>query len=153
MEDIFMQKNTNPILGSNNMPEYISVISASQCAKIRIDDIEAVEQEGRKLHVITADHEYCFYENMRDFVVLLADRAFYRPIRGLIINFDHVREIRGNTIRFNSGQVVTMGKNSITRARSAYKKYLINYPPYSLWDSPMQAADRVAESAAIEGIQ
>ena len=38
-------KNFNPIMGNNNMPEYISVISSSQCARIRIDDIEVIEQE------------------------------------------------------------------------------------------------------------
>ena len=36
------------------LPEYISVISANNYAKIRIDDIEILEQDGRKIHVITA---------------------------------------------------------------------------------------------------
>ena len=36
------------------LPEYISVISSSNYAKIRIDDIEILEQDGRKIHVITA---------------------------------------------------------------------------------------------------
>ena len=42
------------------LPEYISVISSSSCAKIRIDDIEIIEQDGRKLHVITAGRDYTF---------------------------------------------------------------------------------------------
>ena len=142
-------KNFNPIMGSNNYPEFISVISASQCARIRIDDIEVIEQEGRKLHVITPDREYSFYENLKDLIPTLAGRAFYRPIRGLIINFDHVKDITGTTICFHSGQCVTMGKNSITRTRSAYKKYLLRYPPYSLWEGgdygPMIAAERTPE--------
>lgn len=139
-------KNFNPIMGVNNMPEYISVISSSQCARIRIDDIEVIEQEGRKLHVITPDREYSFYESMKEIIPVLACRAFYRPIRGLIINFDHVKEITGNMVSFHSGQCVTMGKNSITRTRTAYKKYLLRYPPYSLWEggeyAPMIAAER-----------
>ncbi len=140
-------------MGMNNMPEFISVISGSQCARIRIDDIEIVEQEGRKLHVITQDREYCFYESMKEIVLALAGRAFYRPIRGLIINFDHVREISGNTVSFHSGQVVTMGKNSITRTRSAYRKYLLHYPPYSLWEGspyrPMYVAESVSEEVIL----
>ena len=139
-------KNLNPIMGSHDLPEYISVISASQCARIRIDDIEVIEQEGRKLHVVTPEREYSFYENMKELVPVLAGRAFYRPIRGLVINFDHVKDITGNTICFHSGQCVTMGKNSITRTRSAYKQYLLRYPPYSLWEggdfAPMIAAER-----------
>ena len=138
--------NFNPIMGRNDLPEYISVISASQCARIRIDDIEVIEQEGRKLHVVTPEREYSFYENMKELIPVLAGRAFYRPIRGLVINFDHVKDITGNTICFHSGQCVTMGKNSITRTRSAYKQYLLRYPPYSLWEggdfAPMIAAER-----------
>ena len=136
----------NPIMGRNDLPEFISVISASQCARIRIDDIEVIEQEGRKLHVVTPEREYSFYENMKELIPVLAGRAFYRPIRGLVINFDHVKDITGNTICFHSGQCVTMGKNSITRTRSAYKQYLLRYPPYSLWEggdfAPMIAAER-----------
>ena len=138
--------NFNPIMGRNDLPEFISVISASQCARIRIDDIEVIEQEGRKLHVVTPEREYSFYENMKELIPVLAGRAFYRPIRGLVINFDHVKDITGNTICFHSGQCVTMGKNSITRTRSAYKQYLLRYPPYSLWEggdfAPMIAAER-----------
>ena len=133
-------------MGKNNMPEFISVISSSQCARIRIDDIEVIEQEGRKLHIITPEREYSFYESMKALIPTLAGRAFYRPIRGLIINFDHVKDITGNTVSFHSGQCVTMGKNSITRTRSAYKQYLLRYPPYSLWEGgdygPMIAAEK-----------
>jgi hypothetical protein len=131
---------SNPAMEERKLPEYISVISASQCARIKIDDIEVIEQEGRRLHIITADREYCFYENLRELVMTLSGRAFYTPVKGLIINFDHVREIKGNSICFYSGQCVTMGKNSITKARSAYKKYLMKYPPYSLWEGPGNTA-------------
>lgn len=140
--------NFNPIGGSNNLPEYISVISSSHCARIRIDDIEVIEQEGRRLHVITANKEYSFYENIKELIMTLSGRAFYRPVKGLIINFDHVREIEGNNIIFHSGQCVTMGKNSITKTRSAYKKYLLKYPPYSLWEGPQEPSLQVAEGKA-----
>lgn len=140
-----MERNHNVILGIDNLPEYISVISASMCARIRIDDIEVIEQEGRKLHIITGEREYCMYMNISEIIRLLAGRAFYRPIRGLIINFDHVRDISGNMISFNSGQCVTMGKNSISKTRAAYKKYLLKYPPYSLWDREEHMAASVAD--------
>lgn len=140
-----MKRHYNSIIGRDNMPEFISVISGSMCARIRIDDIEVIEQEGRKLHVITAEREYCFYESISEIIMTLADRAFYRPIRGLIINFDHVTEISGNTVSFQSGQCVTMGKNSISKTRAAYKKYLLKYPPYSLWDRNEHMASAVAE--------
>ena len=52
-----MERNFSPIMGNDDMPEYLSVISSSMCARIRIDDIEVIEQEGRKLHIITAARE------------------------------------------------------------------------------------------------
>ncbi len=140
--------NINPVIGENNLPEYISVISASRCARIRIEDIEVIEQEGRRLHVITADREYCFYESMKEVIMCLYGRAFYRPVKGLIINFSHVKEISGNAVTFYSGHVVTMGKNSITRTRASFKKFLMRYPPYSMVDiNP--AAMQVAENNLI----
>ncbi len=137
--------NINPVIGENSLPEYISVISASRCARIRIEDIEVIEQEGRRLHVITAGREYCFYESMKEVIMCLYGRAFYRPVKGLIINFSHVKEISGNAVTFYSGHVVTMGKNSITRTRASFKKFLMRYPPYSMVDiNP--AAMQVAEN-------
>ena len=127
------------------LPEYISVISSNKCAKIKIEDIEVIEQEGRKVHVITAAKDYSFYGCLNTLANSLAERAFYRPIKGLIINFDHMKDISGSTITFNSGQCVSMGKNSISKTRSAFKKYLMNYPPYSLWERPGNQAMSVAE--------
>lgn len=125
-----------------NKPEYISVISGSNCAKIRIDDIEAIEQEGRKLHVVTAAGDYCFFENISNVIMSIADRAFFRPMKSLIINFDHVKDISGVQVNFYSGQSVTMGKNSIAKTRKAFKRYLLRYPPYSLWEPALSVAER-----------
>lgn len=144
--------NFNPIMGENRLPEFISVISASKCARIRIEDIEVIEQEGRKLHIITADREYCFYENMKEIIMCLYGRAFYRPVKGLIINFEHIKEIAGSDVILHSGNMVTMGKNSITRTRSAYKKYLLRFPPYSMVDiKPGSFA--VGESSAADPLR
>ena len=115
-------------------PEFISVISANQCARIRINDIEMIEQEGRRVHIITAEKDYSFYGDLNGIATSLADRAFYRVLSGMIVNFDHVKDITGITINFHSGQTVTLGRNAITKTKRAYKRYLMKYPPYSLWD-------------------
>lgn len=140
-----MERQFYPVKGNGGMPEYISVISSSQCGRIRIDDIEVIEQEGRKLHIITAEKDYSFYERIAELIPTLIGRAFYRPIKGLIINFDQVKDIAGNSVAFRSGQSVTLGKNTITKTRSAYKKYLMSYPPYSLWNRERRIAMNVAE--------
>ena len=116
------------------LPEYISVISANSCAKIRIDDIEILEQDGRKIHVITAAKDFTFYGTLNTLAESLAERAFFRPIKRMIINLDHVSSITSYSVNFNSGQSVSMGKNALLSTKRAYKRYLLRYPPYTMWE-------------------
>ena len=128
-------------------PDYISVISASECARIKISDIEIIEQDGRRIHVVTAERDYSFYGSLNSIAVSLADRAFYRILKSMIVNFDHVKDITGISINFNSGQSVTVGRNTIIKTRKAYKRYLMKYPPYSLWDPIQMCAIGVYENS------
>lgn len=129
-----------------SLPEYISIVSASRCAKIKIDDIEIIEQEGRKIHIVTAERDYAYYERMNSVALMLVGRSFYRVMKGLIINFDQVREVKGYYVSFYSGQIVTMGKNSMSKTKQAYKRYLLKYPPFTDW----QPIPRVSEHKADE---
>lgn len=128
------------------LPEYISVISANKCAKIRIDDIEVIEQDGRKIHLITAAKDYSFYGELDILARSLAERAFYRPIKRLIINLDHISDISSYAINFTSGQSVSLGKNALLSTRRAYKRYLLRYPPYTIWEPVEMHAAYVSES-------
>ena len=132
------------------LPEYISVISSSKCAKIKIDDIEVIEQDGRKVHVITAARDYTFYGSINTIALSLAERAFYRPIKRLVINLDHVSDISSYGVSFSSGQSVALGKNALLSTRRAYKKYLLRYPPYTMWEPVVLSGAAVSESYAGE---
>jgi hypothetical protein len=127
------------------LPEYISVISANKCAKIKIDDIEVIEQEGRKVHVITAAKDYSFYGGLNTLAGSLAERAFYRPIKRLIINLDHVSDINSYSVNFQSGQSVALGKNALLSTKRAYKRYLLRYPPYTIWQPMGMSGSAVSE--------
>ena len=132
------------------LPEYISVISTNKCAKIRIDDIEVVEQDGRKVHVITAAKDYSFYGSINTIAGSLAERAFYRPIKRLIINLDHISDISSYSINFYSGQSVALGKNALLSTKRAYKRYLLRYPPYTIWEPMELSAGSVSEPYIVE---
>lgn len=132
------------------LPEFISVISASKCAKIKIDDIEVIEQDGRKVHVITAAKDYSFYGSINTLAGSLAERAFYRPIKRLIINLDHVSDINSYSVNFTSGQSVALGKNALLSTKRAYKRYLLRYPPYTIWEPMDMLAGSVSEPYAGE---
>ena len=132
------------------LPEYISIISSNKCAKIKIDDIEVIEQEGRKVHVITAAKDYSFYGGLNILAGSLAERAFYRPIKRLIINLDHVSDINSYSVNFQSGQSVALGKNALLSTKRAYKRYLLRYPPYTIWNPMEMAGASVSEPYAGE---
>ena len=144
-----MNQNDHKKKRRRSLPEYISIISSNNCAKIRIDDIEIIEQDGRKLHLITAGKDYTFYGSLSSIAEFLAERAFYRPIKSMIINFDHVKDISGYCVNFNSGQSLAMGKNALASTKRAYKRYLLRYPPYTLWE-PVAAAEVLVAEAASE---
>lgn len=147
-----MTGRANKKSGRKDLPEYIPVISSKQCARIRIDDIEMIEQEGRRIHVVTAEKDYTFYEQMSNILKMLADRGFYRPMKGMVINLDHVKDISGFYVNFYSGQSISMGKNSIGRMRQAYRRYLLRYPPYTQYEPirPVNALIAAAETDETE---
>ena len=143
-----MAINRTRSYNDKTIPEFISVISPRHCAKIRISDIEMIEQDGRKLRITTAEREYSFYEEMNTVARMLVCRAFFRPMKGLIINLDHVKDITGFYVNFFSGHSVSMGRNSVSNMRQAYKRYLYKYPPYSQWE-PITPADTVKTAEAV----
>ena len=130
-------------------PEFISIISSNQCARIKIEDIELIEQESRRVHIVTAERDYSFYGEINSIAVALADRAFYRVLKSVIVNFDHVRDIRGISINFKSGKSMTLGRNTISKTKRAYKRYLMKYPPYTFWDPSHMMAMGVCESGSV----
>lgn len=127
-----MRVNVRPIYNEDDRvkPRMITIISAAKVARVRLDDIELVEKDGRVLHIVTADRDYSVYESMATIDAMLKDDNFFRPIKGLIINFDHVRDIDDGYVNFESGQSVVLGHNNICRTRNEFRRYLMSYPPY-----------------------
>lgn len=109
----------------------IAVISNRVCAQIRIDDIEYIEQVGRKVHIVSSTGEYCFYEKMRNVAPAITERAFYRVMKGLIINCDKIARLENHEIVFESGRTYGMGRNNFIKLRQVYKRYLLQYPPFA----------------------
>ena len=128
------------------MPTMISIITSRQCARISIEDIEMVEQVGRVVHIVTADKDYSVYEYIDTIASYLEGRGFYRALNSIIINFDHVKDMEDFYIYFRSGQCATMGRNAFNKTRSAYRKYLQEYPRYMVWDNSIKVAEKGKKS-------
>jgi len=144
-----MKTRINEVYNEGNKPEYLSIVSSKTVAKIRIDDIEVIEQETRKLHIITADEDYQVFTSIDAVVPYLEGRAFYRAMKTLVINLKQVRNISGFYVTFQSGQSVTMGRNNIVKARDAFRLYLLSYPPYMSWEPQSRVAERINEDGNV----
>ena len=128
--------------GNNSGPDgMISIVTAKHVARIRIGEVILVEKEGRVIHIVTADQDYSVYESMEYMAEIFNADNFYKPLRGLIVNFDHVKNVSGGYIIFDSGQAVFMGRNNICRMRTEFKRYLMTYPVAATSDDSLMVAE------------
>ena len=112
----------------------LSINTGTTCAQVGIDDIEFIDREGKSLSIYTSLYVYKTYAKIDDIAYPLIGRAFYRPLVGLIINFDKVKKIDKFEIEFESGRRIAIGRNNHSKVRKAYKKYLFRYLPYTSID-------------------
>ncbi len=124
-EDAIMSTNTTTRPLNDTI---INIITGSRITRVRVSDIEVVEQEGRKLHIMTANEDYPCYahiDSIKD--QLLEEIGFFQPMKKIIINFSRIKEIADGEIIFMSGSSLCMGRNAFTDTRRAFKEYIMSY--------------------------
>jgi hypothetical protein len=135
-------------MADNNI-DRLSVVSKRTCAQIPLDEIEYIEKSSRKLLIVTGSRKYECRADIEDVVPYLAGKAFYRPMKSMIINFLRVKRMEDSEILFDSGRRYTMGKNNLCRTKMAYRRYLYRYPPFSSVDQKLPTEeDLILDSSA-----
>ena len=145
----YMERNIRPICLDVTDPEramMISIITAKSCARIHLEDIEYIEQFGRKLEIFTGDLQYSVYDNINNLLPYFSRKEFFRAMKGMLINFDKVKNLEEDVIYFESGRCIAMGRNNFCRTRHAFKKYLKEYPTYQQKESKLMVAEQNAEA-------
>lgn len=112
---------------------FISIITKSKVARMPVSEIESVEQCGRKLHIYSSYGEYESYDRIDNIAPMLVEMGFYRPMKSMIINFDKVIQMSDGEIIFDSGRSICMGRNNYSGTRSAFRSYVMQYPPFAEW--------------------
>lgn len=124
------------------------IFTHNEYTKINIDNIQFVEQSGRKLHVVTGDNkEYVFYGRLEEIAHLLVGKNFYRPLKTLVINFDMVESVSRQEISFISGINYAVGRNNMIKTRRAFKNYILGYAPFGASVIGDDAAFQLAEDS------
>lgn len=105
--------------------QFILIISGAEAARVSADDIILVEQEGRKLHIVTSCREYRYYEKMSNLETAL-DGRFYPCLKGCYVNLEHIVSMREPEIRFDNGYVFCLGRTNFIKLKQRYKLFLKN---------------------------
>ena len=119
----------------------ICIVGASKCSRIKVEDIEMVEKDGRKVNIYTADDVYEVYDKINVIAEKLVERGFYRALKSVIINFDKVKEIDTSFITFESGRGYVIGRNNLIKTKKAFRRYLMSYPPFMNWEPQSSLAE------------
>lgn len=107
------------------------IFTNNEYTRVNVEDIQFIEQTGRKMHVVTASNkEYEFYGRLEEIAHLLVGKNFYRPLKTLVINFDMVESISRQEICFMSGINYAVGRNNMIKTRRAFKNYILGVAPF-----------------------
>ena len=108
------------------MDNFVPFINREQCCKIWLCDILYIMQEGRMTNIVTEKETFCSYSKIKHFEQYLdMDRRFYYCLKSIVINFQQVSVMKGQTIYFKNGDKISLGRQNYVRTKQAFAAYLL----------------------------
>lgn len=105
------------------MGEYIPVITKQYSCKVHIDDIVYIQQQQKKLAIVTDKQAYFYYEKIENILSFL-DERFFRVMKKLVVNLEKILVVKEQQIHFQNGADIYLGKDNYVRAKQKYTAYL-----------------------------
>ena len=85
-----------------------------------------IMQEGRMTNIVTEKETFCSYSKIKHFEQYLdMDRRFYYCLKSIVINFQQVSVMKGQTIYFKNGDKISLGRQNYVRTKQAFAAYLL----------------------------
>ena len=103
---------------------YIPIIRRDETCKVFIENILMIEQDLRKTVIYTEEDKYWRYGKMDELSKYLDDR-FFKCHHSCIINMDKVVKMREQTIFFENGFKITIGREKFQCAKQNFARYMI----------------------------
>ena len=107
------------------MSENIPVVNRWCCKILPVSDIVYIFSNYRKSEIHTRDEMIPVYYG-RDEIESYLDGRFDHCLKGLIVNFDMVRDMKDGTIRFMNGEEVGLGRGNFIKAKQKFAMYIKN---------------------------
>ena len=105
---------------------FIPFVNRSETSKIYIDRIMLIEQELRKINIVTDEGQYSRYGKIAELSEYL-DGRFLRCHNSYIINMDKVVKMREQTIFFENGFSIMMGRDKFLFAKQSFANYMFTH--------------------------
>ena len=103
---------------------YIPIIRRDETCKVFIENILAIEQDLRKTVIYTEGDKYWRYGKMDELLTYL-DGRFFKCHHSCVINMDKVVKMREQTIFFENGFSIMMGREKFQCAKQNFARYMI----------------------------
>ena len=105
--------------------KYIPIINKGEISKVYIEDVLLIEQELRKTLIYTEDDKFWCYGKMDELSKFL-DNRFFRCHQSCIINMSKVIKMKEQTVFFENGFKIMMGKEKFKFAKQNFARHVIN---------------------------
>jgi len=103
---------------------FIPFINRSEASKIYIEHILLIEQNLRKIVIFTEEGRYSRYGKISELAEYL-DGRFIKCHSSYIINMDKVTRMREQTIFFQNGYTIMIGRDTFTVAKQCFRNYIL----------------------------
>ena len=104
--------------------DYIPVICKEEASKVLINNVMLIEQELRKTIIYTDEDRHSFYGKIGDLLKYL-DGRFFECHQSYIINMDKVVKMREQTIFFENGLKIMLGRDKFKLAKQKFAGYMV----------------------------
>ena len=106
------------------MKKFVPIIKKGETCKVFLDSIMLIEQDLRKTFIYTEDDTYWVYAKVDEFAQYL-DENFLRCHHSCIINLNKVVKMKEQTVFFENGFKLTMGRDKFQCARQHFARYML----------------------------
>ena len=105
--------------------KYIPIINKEETCKVYIEKVLFIEQELRKTIIYTEIDKFWRYGKIDELLRYL-DNRFFKCHQSCIINMDKVIRMKEQTIFFENGLKIVMGKEKFKYAKQNFAHHMIN---------------------------
>jgi len=105
--------------------KYIPIINREETCKVYIKNVLFIEQDLRKTIIYTEKDKFWRYGKMDELLKFL-DNRFLKCHQSCIINMDKVIKMKEQTIFFENGAKIIMGKEKFRFVKQSFANHLIN---------------------------